>query len=175
MARSKQFWLLKTEPTSFSILDLARSPGQTTCWDGVRNYQARNYLREMKLAERVLFYHSQDDRAITGTAEVVREAYPDHTAWEQGHEHFDPKSSPENPIWFMVDIRLVGIFHTPLNLDELRKVSALRGMELLRQGSRLSVQPVTKAEYEAVVALAKKLERTSSKTGGTSPQRRSKA
>lgn len=150
------YWLLKSEPESFSIHDLAASPNQTTCWDGVRNHQARNFMRDvMRAGDRVLFYHSNaEPPAVAGTAVVVREAYPDHTAWTPGDDHFDPKASPENPIWQMVDIRLDEIFDEPISLDTLRDVPALKDMELLRRGSRLSVQPVTKAQFEAVLKLA---------------------
>lgn len=153
-----KYWLLKTEPESFSIHDLAAAADQTTCWDGVRNYQARNFMRdEMRIGDRVLFYHSNaDPPAIVGTATVVREAYPDPTAWKRGDHHFDPKASPENPIWQMVDIKLEKIFASPLGLDQLRDVTALQDMELLRRGSRLSVQPVKKSEFEAVLKLAGK-------------------
>src|SRR5687767_8142698 len=141
---AKKYWLLKTEPAEFSIEDLKRAPRQTTCWDGVRNYQARNFLRdEMKLGDEVLLYHSQaDPPAIVGTAVVVREAYPDHTAWDPNDPHYDPKASPQNPTWQMVDIRLQEVFAAPLPLERLRQVAALAQMELLRKGSRLSVQPV---------------------------------
>lgn len=152
-----KYWLLKSEPESFSIQDLAACSNQTTCWDGVRNYQARNFMRdEMRVGDRVLFYHSSaKPPAIVGTAMVVREAYPDHTAWKRGDHHFDPKASPDNPIWQMVDIRLEEIFVEPLGLDALRKVAALKNMELLRQGSRLSVQPVKKREFDAILKLAR--------------------
>ena len=151
------YWLLKTEPTSFSIEDLAASPDQTTCWDGVRNYQARNYLRDdMRVGDRVLFYHSNGDPpGAAGTAIVVRAAYADHTAWDKRDPHFDPKASPDNPIWQMVDIRLEKIFDELLPLDRLRDVPALRDMELLRRGSRLSVQPVKKREFDTILRLAK--------------------
>lgn len=157
MARGKKYWLMKSEPTSFSIQDLANSPKQTTCWDGVRNYQARNYMRdEMQPGDVVLFYHSNaDPPAIVGTAEVVSQAYPDHTAWDPKDSHYDPKASPTNPIWQMVDIRLLEIFPRPLPLDELRGLTALKDMELLRKGSRLSVQPVRKSEFDAVMKLAR--------------------
>jgi len=157
MGRAKKYWLLKTEPGSFSIADLAASPDQTTCWDGVRNYQARNFMRdEMRLGDGVLFYHSSTEpAAVVGTAVVVREAYPDHTAWLPRDHHFDPKASPENPIWQMVDIRLVEVFAKPLPLDTLRASPELKKMELLRRGSRLSVQPVTPAEFACVLKLAK--------------------
>lgn len=151
-----KYWLLKTEPESFSIHDLADCPNKTTSWDGVRNYQARNFMRdEMRVGDRVLFYHSSaDPPSIVGTAVVVREAYPDHTAWKRGDHHFDPKATPDNPIWQMVDIKLDEIFIHPLPLDRLRKVAALKQMELLRRGSRLSVQPVKKSEFDAVLKLA---------------------
>jgi predicted RNA-binding protein with PUA-like domain len=151
-----RYWLFKSEPESFSIQDLAASPNWTTCWDGVRNHQARNFMRdEMRIGDRVLFYHSSTDPpAVVGTAKVVREAYPDHTAWDAKNDHHDPKSTPANPIWLMVDIQLEEIFSRPLPLDELRDVRALAEMELLRRGSRLSVQPVRKGEFEAVLKLA---------------------
>lgn len=151
-----RYWLVKSEPEAFSIDDLARAPRQTTCWDGVRNYQARNYMRDqMQVDDRVLFYHSSTSPpAVVGTARVVRAAYPDHTAWEPRSDHFDPKASPENPIWMMVDIQLETVFARGVPIDELRAQPALEGMELLRRGSRLSVQPVTAAEFRTIVALA---------------------
>jgi predicted RNA-binding protein with PUA-like domain len=154
---SRNYWLVKSEPESFSIDDLAKSPNQTTCWDGVRNYQARNFMRAMKVGDEVLFYHSNaDPPAIVGVAVVVREAYPDHTAWDPKDHHYDPKASPENPIWEMVDLQFKQAFAAPLGLDELRDVAALEGMELLRRGSRLSVQPVTKGQFDTVLKLAAK-------------------
>ena len=151
-----KYWLLKSEPESFSIQDLAKSPKKTTCWSGVRNYQARNYMRdEMKIGDRVLFYHSSaDPTAIVGTAKVVKAGYPDPTAWDTNDDHYDPAATPENPRWSMVDIQLDEVFKKPLPLEDLRKVAALKNMELLRKGSRLSVQPVTKEEFEAVLELA---------------------
>ncbi len=148
-------WLVKSEPDCFSIEDLAAAPKQTTCWDGVRNYQARNFMRDMKVGDRVLYYHSGGGvPAVAGTAVVAREAYADHTAWDPQNDHYDPKASADNPIWQMVDIRLEAIFPAPIPLAPLRQVAALRSMELLKRGSRLSVQPVTACEFEAVVALA---------------------
>lgn len=153
---ARKYWLVKSEPTCFSLQDLHDSPKQTTCWSGVRNYQARNFMRDdMKLGDQVLYYHSSvEPMAIVGVAEVAREAYPDHTAWDSKDDHFDPKASPENPIWQMVDLRFVEAFDPPLTLDALRKLPAVKDMELLRRGSRLSVQPVTAKEYEAVMKLA---------------------
>jgi predicted RNA-binding protein with PUA-like domain len=156
MATNPKFWLVKTEPDSFSIDDLAAASNQTTCWAGVRNYQARNFMREMKLGERVLFYHSGGDApAVVGTARVLREAYPDHTSWDKKDPHYDPKSTPENPRWFMIDLRFDEKFKRPLSLDELRDVAALAKMELLRRGSRLSIQPVSKSEFDTILKLAK--------------------
>src|SRR5262245_16423475 len=156
MAKEQKFWLVKTEPESFSIQDLAKEPKKTTCWSGVRNYQARNFMRdEMKLGDRVLFYHSStDEPAIVGVATVARESYADHTAWAKKDHHYDPASTPENPRWFMVDLRLEQIFRQPLPLAKLRSIPGLKSMELLRKGSRLSVQPVRPAEFEAVLKLA---------------------
>lgn len=156
MARAQRFWLFKSEPAEFSISDLAAAPNQTTCWDGVRNYQARNFLRdEVHKGDLVLFYHSScQPPHVAGTAVVVKEAYPDHTAWQKGHKHFDPKASPQNPIWQMVDIRLQEVFPRPVTLEEIRRVPALAKMELLRPGSRLSIQPVTRSEYDLIVRLA---------------------
>lgn len=157
MAKSQRYWLVKSEPDAFSIQDLAKAPGKTTCWDGVRNYQARNFMRDgMQLGDRVLFYHSSTEPpCVVGVATVVREAYPDHTAWDKKGPHFDPKASPDNPIWQMVDLKLEEIFPRSIPLEELRTVPALAGMELLRRGSRLSVQPVTKAEFSAIEKLAR--------------------
>jgi predicted RNA-binding protein with PUA-like domain len=157
MSEGRQYWLLKSEPSSFSIYDLEKSPRRTTCWDGVRNYQARNYLRAMKVGDQVLFYHSNaDPPAVVGVATVVRKAYPDPTAFDPADTHYDPKSTRTNPIWDMVDIRLVQIFPAPLPLDRLRQESGLKRMELLRRGSRLSVQPVDLDEWKIILALAKR-------------------
>jgi predicted RNA-binding protein with PUA-like domain len=148
-------WLVKTEPGCFSIDDLAAAPGQTTFWDGVRNYQARNLMREMRLGDQVLFYHSVTDPAVVGLVEVVREAYPDHTAWDPREKHFDPASTPEKPRWDMVDVRLMEKFPRPLPLPFLRTVPDLAGMELLRKGSRLSIQSVTEKQFKTIVQLAR--------------------
>jgi predicted RNA-binding protein with PUA-like domain len=151
-----QYWLFKTEPESFSIDDLARAPGQTTFWDGVRNYQARNLLRDsIQVGDGVLIYHSSSEpMAIVGTAVVVKAGYPDHTAWDPCSRYPDPKSTPENPIWFMVDIKLKAIFNNPLERAALARVAALRDMMLLKRGSRLSIQPVTAAQWRAIHQLA---------------------
>jgi len=157
-AGGTSYWLLKSEPDSYSIEDLAAEPKQRTHWDGVRNYQARNFMRdEFRSGDRVLFYHSNAKPAgVAGTAKVVREAYPDFTAWDKTNDHYDPKSSPENPRWVMVDIQLEEIFPRLIPLSELREVPALKDMELLRKGSRLSVQPVRKKEFDAILKLARR-------------------
>jgi predicted RNA-binding protein with PUA-like domain len=155
-----RYWLMKSEPESFSIDDLARSPKQTTCWDGVRNYQARNFMREMEIGDQIFFYHSSSDpTAIVGIAEVVKKAYPDHTALDPKDKHYDPKSTPANPIWEMVDIRFVKKLDQPLALDELRDLPGLEKMELLRRGSRLSVQPVRPEEWKIVIKSAQRKKR----------------
>jgi predicted RNA-binding protein with PUA-like domain len=149
-------WLIKSEPDVFSIRDLARAKGRTTAWEGVRNYQARNFLRGMRRGDRALFYHSNaTPSAVAGIVEVVREAYPDATAWDPTSDYHDPKAGPDNPIWSLVDVRLVEIFPREIPLEELRGVPALSGMELLRRGSRLSVQPVTAAEFRTIEKLAR--------------------
>ena len=147
---------MKSEPEAFSIDDLAKSKGKTTHWDGVRNYQARNMMRDdMKRGDEVLFYHSNaKPPGVVGTATVVKESYPDFTAFDVHSKYYDDKSSQENPRWFMVDIKLQKKFKRLLSLDELREVKALEKMELLRKGSRLSVQPVSKKEFEAILKLA---------------------
>lgn len=157
MSLAPQYWLMKSEPSAFSIDDLQRAPGRTTSWDGVRNYQARNYMRAMRVGDQILFHYSNvDPPAVVGVAEVVREAYPDQTAFDRNDKHFDPKSNPARPTWDMVDIRLVRKFSHPLPLDLLRKKPGLKRMELLRRGSRLSVQPVRPEEWKIVLKLASK-------------------
>jgi predicted RNA-binding protein with PUA-like domain len=152
-------WLMKTEPSAFSIEDLERKGREH--WDGIRNYQARNYMRdEMQVGDRVLFYHSSTETpAIVGTARVVREAYPDPSSWDPDGHYFDPKSGPDNPRWVMVDVAFESRFPVPLSLAELRQVPALQGMLLLKKGMRLSIQPVTPAEFEAVLAHAGRMAR----------------
>lgn len=153
--KPRQYWLMKSEPSVFSIEDLARSPNQTTSWDGVRNYQARNYMREMAVGDQVLFYHSNaDPPAIVGIAEVTQTAYPDGSQFERRSRYYDPSSSRSAPRWDMVDIRHCRTFRTSLSLDRLRKEQKVRGMELLKKGSRLSVQPVTASEWEVILKLA---------------------
>ncbi len=150
----RRYWLVKTDAESFAWGDLWRAPDRTTSWDGVRNFQARNMIRDqMKLGDLVFFYHSNaEPSAIVGVCEVVREAYPDPTAFDPRDHHVDPKSDPASPTWFMVDLRAVAPLARPLALSDLRGVKGLERMELLRQGSRLSVMPVTPAEWAIVHA-----------------------
>ena len=151
-----KYWLLKSEPDVFSLEDLKNCPNQTEPWDGIRNYQARNLMRdEMKVGDQAFFYHSrQAEPAIVGTVKVVREAYPDHTSWDPTSKYFDEKSSPENPCWLMVDVQFVSEFSRPVTLKELRSIPELKEMFLLRKGMRLSVQPVTEVEFQLILALA---------------------
>ena len=152
---AESYWLLKTEPGTFSIDNLANSPDRTTHWEGVRNYQARNMLRDdFQVGDHVLVYHSVKDPAVVGTATVVRAAYPDHFAWDPNSHYYDPKCDPENPRWFMVDICLDQKFGSPLPLADLREMAVLKEMELLRKGSRLSVQPVRRKEWTAILKKA---------------------
>jgi predicted RNA-binding protein with PUA-like domain len=153
--RKRHYWLFKSEPTAYSIDDLARDG--STHWDGVRNYQARNMLRDdIQVGDRVLFYHSNaKPMAVVGMAKVVQSGYPDHTAFDPQDHHYDPKSDPDTPTWFMVDIELIQKLPNPVTRDELRDDETTSGMMLLQRGSRLSVQPVTEAEWKAIHRLAK--------------------
>ncbi len=151
-----RFWLFKSEPSTFSFDDLLVAKGRRTHWDGVRNYQARNMLRDdIQKGDGVLFYHSNaKPMHIAGIAVVVKEGYPDHTAFDPDGQHFDAKSDPDNPAWYMVDIKAVARFDPPLTREELMQVKALSDMVLLQRGSRLSVQPVKPREWRAIVKLA---------------------
>jgi predicted RNA-binding protein with PUA-like domain len=149
------YWLFKTEPESFSINDLKKSKNQTTFWDGVRNYRARNILRdEIKKGDGVLFYHSSTEPlAVMGYCEVVKEGYPDHTQFDKNNIHYDEKAKKENPTWFMVDIKLVKEFKTPVTLDQIRANPKLKDITLLQRGNRLSVMPVTKPEFDEILKM----------------------
>lgn len=152
---AKRYWLLKSEPGTFSFDDLRRSPKRTTCWEGVRNYQARNLMREMSRGDEAIFYHSNaDPPAAVGIVTIAREAYPDPYQFDRRSNYHDPKSKREAPRWDAVDVRYERPLARPLTLPELRATRALAGMELLRKGSRLSVQPVTAAEWRALLKLA---------------------
>jgi predicted RNA-binding protein with PUA-like domain len=153
MARAKQYWLMKSEPEVYSIADLQREG--RTFWDGVRNYQARNFMRDdMRVGDGVLFYHSNTQpMGIYGVAAVVREGYPDHTAFDPANPHYDPKSDPANPTWIMVDIGYVGTFATPIPLTTLKQTPGLEKMGVIQRGSRLSVLPVSRKEWEVIMKL----------------------
>jgi len=155
--KDRQYWLLKSDAETFSWDDLWNAPNRTTHWDGVRNFQARNYLRdEMKKGDLVFFYHSGGDNpGIIGIAEVVREGYPDTTAVDPRDPHYDPRSKGGESQWSMVDIRAVEKLARPVTLAEMRTKPELEGMPLLKKGQRLSVQKVGPAEWNAVIALAK--------------------
>lgn len=153
--KTRIYWLFKSEPTAYSIDDLAND--KTTYWDGVRNYQARNLLRDnVKKGDHVFFYHSNaKPMAIVGTMQVVKEAYTDHTAFDPNDEcHYDPKSDPDKPTWVMVDVKYVRKFETPVTRDMLKEHDITAGMMVMKRGSRLSIQPVTEAEWLAVHELA---------------------
>lgn len=152
-----KYWLMKSEPEVFSIDDLAKSKNQTTFWDGVRNYQARNFIRdEMKIGDKVIFYHSNSEPpSAVGICEVVKEAYPDFTAFDPENSHFDPKSKKETPTWFMVDVKLVKKFSNFVSIDEMRENIKLQEMKLLQRGNRLSVIPLTKQEFDEIVKMGK--------------------
>lgn len=150
------YWLVKSEPSSFSLDDLKKSKDQTTYWDGVRNYQARNYLRAMKKGDKVLFYHSNSDPlAVFGVCEVVKEAYPDFTAFDPEDKHYDPKSKENEPTWYMVDLKFSKEFKHPVTTEDMKESKMLQDMQLLKRGNRLSVMPVTKEEFETIVNLGK--------------------
>ena len=153
---NRQYWLLKADPETFSIDDLWNAPGRITHWDGVRNFQARNFLREMKRGDLAFFYHSGGkDPGIVGIAEVVREAYPDRTALDPKDPHFDAKSKDGESSWSAVDVHGMERFSRPVSLSEMRTKPELAGMPLLKKGNRLSVQKVGAAEWNAVLALSK--------------------
>ena len=152
---SRRYWLMKCEPDAYTIADLARD-GRTS-WEGVRNYQARNFMRDqMQVGDGVLFYASNaSPSGVTGLAEIVRPGYPDHSAFVPGHDYYDPGSTRDSPTWFMVDIGFVERFPSTVPLDVLKRTAGLDDMMVTRKGSRLSVQPVTRAEYDIVVALGR--------------------
>jgi predicted RNA-binding protein with PUA-like domain len=148
-------WLLKSEPSCYSLDTLRAKPRGTDHWDGVRNYQARNFLRAMQVGDEGFFYHSScAEPGVVGLVEVVREAYPDPTAWDPESDHYDPRSTPERPLWFMVDVRFVRALPRPVTLARMREEARLMEMPLLRRGNRLSVLPVTDAQRAVILELA---------------------
>ncbi len=148
------YWLMKSEPSTFGIDDLAARPQQTEPWDGVRNYQARNFLRAMKKGDLAFFYHSNcPSPGIVGLVEVVREAYPDATAWDPQEKYYDPASTPDKPRWDRVDVRYVRHLARPISLQELKGIEALADLPLVRKGNRLSVMPVSEAHWRLILDL----------------------
>jgi predicted RNA-binding protein with PUA-like domain len=148
-------WLMKSEPDVYSFADLLAEPAGWTPWHGVRNYQARNLMREMRVGDRVLFYHSRAEPPhVAGLARVVREAYPDPSAWDPASPYFDPGAGPEAPRWEMVDVAAEAPLPAPVTLGELKANPRLAGMKVVQKGQRLSVQPVTAEEFAEVLRMA---------------------
>lgn len=149
-----QYWLMKSEPDCFSIDDLKSRKAQTEPWDGVRNYQARNFMRQMQVGDRVFFYHSNaKPPGIVGTARIVKTAYPDPTQFDPENEHYDPRSKPDNPRWDLVDVQFEQKFKQLISLTQLKSIAELAEMPLLQKGNRLSVMPVSAADFECIMAL----------------------
>ena len=153
---AKRYWLMKCEPSAYSIGDLERDG--KTCWEGVRNFQARNFMRDdMQIGDGVLFYASNaDPSGVSGLATIAKTGYPDHIAWKQNHKYFDARSTKDKPIWFMVDLAFQERFSDTVPLSALKGTKGLEEMKVMQKGSRLSVQPVTKKEYDIVVRLNRK-------------------
>jgi len=156
----KRYWLMKCEPDAYTIDDLEQD-GETS-WEGVRNYQARNFMRDdMQEGDGVLFYASNaDPSGVTGLARISRAGYPDQFSWKKGHKYFDEASTKEKPLWYMVDIAFEKNFHGTVPLETLKSTKGLEQMKVVQKGSRLSVQPVTKSEFDIVVALGRTLRRS---------------
>ncbi len=156
----RRYWLMKCEPSAYTIDDLARD--RTTSWEGVRNYQARNFMRDdMQVGDGVLFYASNaKPSGVTGLATIVQAGYPDHYAWTKHHKYFDPGSNRTAPVWYMVDIGFVERFPAVVSLDTLKHTRGLETMMVTQKGSRLSVQPVTKAAYDVIVKLGRRARTT---------------
>lgn len=150
-----KYWLMKSEPTVFSISDLEKE--KQTSWEGVRNYQARNFMRdEMKKGDLVLFYHSNSlPSGVAGIARIEKEAYPDSFAQKKGHKYFDAKSTPENPIWFMVDLGFVKRFKQVVSLEQIKNEKSLAGIMVGQKGSRLSIQPLSEAHFNHICQMGK--------------------
>ena len=148
--KEPSYWLMKSEPDAYSI-DTLKNDG-VTLWDGIRNYQARNFMRKMNKGDKVFFYHSNcKPPGIVGVAEVASQAYPDHTAFDPSSEHPDSNSTPDNPRWFMVDVKFVEKFDAMISLDELKNHPELDGMPLLKKGNRLSIIPVSQKEWDFIM------------------------
>ncbi len=149
------YWLMKSEPDVFGIDDLKNKKNQTEHWDGVRNYQARNFMRDqMKKGDQIFFYHSNCKQpGIVGIAKIAKEAYPDHSAFDPEAKYFDPKSDPENPRWYMVDVKYVRKLKRTITLEELKQLPNLQDFPLVRRGNRLSIMPVTAEQWDIILGL----------------------
>ncbi len=149
------YWLMKSEPETFSIDDLKNCPNQTDCWSGVRNFQARNMMRDqMQLKDQIFFYHSNcKPPGIVGIAEVVRTSYPDYTQFDPKSKYYDPRATKDKPYWYLVDVKFKKKFAEIISLEDLRNNKDLKNMPLLRQGNRLSIMPVTPEEWESIMAM----------------------
>ncbi len=153
--RTMNYWLMKSEPDSFSIDALYNRPNQIEHWDGVRNYQARNMMRDnMKVGDQIFFYHSNCEvPGIVGIMEIVKEGYPDFTSFDPEHQNFDPKTNPEEPHWIMVDVRHVKTLIRVISLKELRTYPEIEDLALVRRGNRLSIMPVTAAQWDFILSV----------------------
>lgn len=148
------YWLMKSEPDEFGVEHLKERPGRTASWDGVRNYQARNFLRSMRRGDLAFFYHSScPEPGIAAIIKILKQAYPDHSAWDKKSEYFDARSTPGKPVWDMVDVQLVRQLKRPVLLAEIKRHSLLKKMQLVQRGNRLSVMPVTALEWNAILKL----------------------
>ena len=150
-----RYWLMKSEPHVFGLHHLKTRPNKTEHWDGVRNYQARNFLRdEMKKGDLAFFYHSScAEPGIAGIVKIARAGYPDSTAWDPKSDHFDPKSTPDKPVWYMVDVKLEREFRRAVTLSDIKANPALKDMRLVQRGNRLSILPVTEKEWTAILKM----------------------
>ncbi len=151
-----KYWLMKSEPDAYSIEDLAAQKKKTDHWDGIRNYQARNFIRDdMATRDLAFFYHSNcESPAVVGIIEIVSSAYPDHTAFDPTEKYYDSKSDPDNPRWFMIDVQLVKRFRNKVTLVEIRSESKLKNMKLVQKGNRLSILPLTEREWKHILMMA---------------------
>lgn len=149
------YWLFKSEPSDYSIDDLANAEHQTSCWEGIRNYQVRNFIRDdMKVGDQVMFYHSSCKHVgVVGLAEIVKEAHPDHTQFDPESKYYDPKSKQENPRWLMVDIKLVSKLPKLIPLSDIKACEHITEIPLVRKASRLSIMPVSKREWDLILSL----------------------
>lgn len=152
-----KYWLMKTEPSTFSLNDLKNRPQQKEPWDGIRNYQARNMMRDqMEIGDLAFVYHSNcKPPGIVGIVKIIKKAYPDHTAFNPSEKYYDPKSDPDNPRWVMVDVQLYKEFRQLISLEELKQEPLLKDMLILRKGNRLSITPVSKKEWEIILKKSK--------------------